>query len=114
MTNEAERWGGKKITIGGKEWLFAPLSIGAMKRFKDDIGKIGTSQDATEVMEVSIRIIAASLKRNYPDLTSEFIEEDIVDMSNFKELLTEVLAVSGYQKKEVTTPGKPAAEVAPT
>jgi hypothetical protein len=100
-TTDDERYGGKEVKIGGKTYLFAPISIGQMKRFMKAIEKIqGGDSTQEETLENSLAIIRASLQRNYPSMTGEWIEENIIDPTNLGSLFNVALEASGFKAGE--------------
>jgi hypothetical protein len=94
-----ERFEGKTVAIGGNKYIIPALSLGPLKRLRERIRKV-TTGDATEeeAQEVTSQAIYAALKRNYPEITLEFVEEEIVDLVNCRQLLGVVLNASGYVK----------------
>lgn len=83
---------GKEITLGGQQYIVAPLNGTAIKQYRKDINavKLGTLPD----IELVIKLAHASLKRNYPEITLEQVE-DIVDYGNYFTLWDALLNVSG-------------------
>jgi hypothetical protein len=98
--NNNERYGGKPFQVGGKTYLLAPLSIGAIKRYRQAIAKVtGGDTDLEEAFELGLSVIRSSLQRNYPELTAEVIEDEIVDGSNNLAMFWAVLEASGFKPK---------------
>jgi hypothetical protein len=91
---------GETVAIGGQAYVFAPLSLGAVKRFRAAIRKIqdgGATPD--ESLDTATAVIYASLARNYPTMTLEYMEENIVNIKNWSALFNVALGVSGYAKQ---------------
>jgi hypothetical protein len=110
MTETNERYGGTPISVGGVRYVMAPLSFGAMNRFRRTIDEILNGKvTGDDAMKAGFDVICASLRRNYPDLTPERIEEEIVDTVNFQSLFQTALEASGFKPK-----GKSSAESPPT
>jgi hypothetical protein len=95
---DQERYGGKPFVWGGKTYLLAPIGLGWMERTLENVKKISTGalgvEDSKERM---VEIINRSLQRNYPDMTPEFIREEILDITNMKEIYLLVLQASGLE-----------------
>jgi len=97
---------GVEIKLGGETLIVAPMNFKAIKRLAPVIQKIGGSgfrmEDFAEVQEV----IAASLRRNHPDLTDDFLSENL-DLGNVKPILEAVmLATGGKKTTEATKEGE--------
>lgn len=111
---ETERYGGKPFVWGGKIWLLAPIGLGHVERVIETTKKIATGQfSPDESKEEMVKIIYRSLRRNYPDLTDEYIRDEILDLTNMPTIYQLVLEASGLKP----TAGKGQAEsleVSPT
>jgi len=86
---------GKEVSIGGQTFTAAPLSFGTL----EDMGPfIDTLSGGVKFADLGkIRgLIKASLARNHPDITDEFLRDNL-DMANFKQILLDVLAASGAE-----------------
>lgn len=95
---DSERYGGKPFVWGGKTYLLAPIGLGHMERMIEMTNKIASGALTPEQSkEEMIKIINRSLMRNYPDLTPEYIREEILDLTNMKELYQLVLDASGLK-----------------
>src|SRR5271156_3917475 len=90
---------GIKIEIGAREWTVPPLTLGQLRRLAPELGKITAhaSMLDAEVIAAVIRVVAAALLRNYPDLAEETVEE-MLDLGNAGEVLNAVLAGSGLRR----------------
>jgi restriction endonuclease Mrr len=113
-SNDVERYGGVIFAVGKKEWMFAPLSIAAVKRFQKKVNDVTSGKiPQEEQMDVMLEVIGASLRRNYPDLTQELIEDVVIDSTNMRQLFDTVLVASGFKKQAISA-GKPEAGSSPT
>jgi hypothetical protein len=90
---------GTKIEIGAREWTVPPLTLGQLRRLAPELGKITAhaSMLDAEVIAAVIKVVAAALLRNYPDLAEETVEE-MLDLGNAGEVLNAVLAGSGLRR----------------
>jgi hypothetical protein len=94
-----ERYDGKPINVGGVTYLIPPLSLGALKRLREPVRKIMDGKATEEeAQDTTVAVIYAALKRNYPDLTQDFVADEIVDVANSRDLLLLALNASGYVK----------------
>jgi hypothetical protein len=92
---DTPKFDGKKITIGGTEYVIPPLSFRQLKTMSTEIKSLAVKgPDNTEIM---LRVIQAALSRNYPEMTLEQIEE-IVDLGNILEITQAVMGGSGFVK----------------
>ena len=83
---------GKEIALGGQTYVVAPLNAAATKQYRKEVNavKLGTLPD----IDLVTKLAYASLKRTYPDITMEKVE-DIVDYGNYFALWSALLNVSG-------------------
>ena len=61
---------GEKIVIGGKEYIFPDLTLGAMQKIQP---LMGASPESLSALKTSFCL---GLKRNYPDMTEEFLDDN--------------------------------------
>ena len=102
---------GVTITMGGRDWLVPPLTLGQLRRLMPRVRQL-TEIDASmsEVqIGVLVEIVAAALQRNYPDATAEIVE-NLLDLGNAGAVLNAVLTGSGLRLREdrlgeVSAPG---------
>jgi hypothetical protein len=97
------RYQGTEIDVGGEKYVFPPLSFGAAKQLRDEIEAIEKGVDNATAMDTVCRVVHAALSRNYPEITIETVENELVDFGNWRDLYFAVLAISGFEK---TSPGK--------
>jgi len=87
---------GVAVTMGRKEWIIPALSLGQIRRLTGKIegiakhGSMLTEQQVSDVCE----IVHAALKRNYPEVTIEDVEE-MVDMGNMRNVIKAVMGQAG-------------------
>lgn len=92
---------GNSKEIAGQTWIFAPAPLGTLERFQEQL----SSNDVP--VSVIVDMAHICLKRNYPDITREYVSDELLDMGNMEEVLSLVTKTSGL---EYTGTGKPAGE----
>lgn len=83
---------GKEISLGGVMRIVAPLNAAACKQYRDQIRTV--SAGGIPDIELVAKLAHCSLRRNYPDITLDEVE-DMVDYSNLFELWETLLNISG-------------------
>lgn len=95
---------GKKITVGGTDWVVPPMNFKQIKEHKtllESLGSLNPSDvKSTKLLEV-LPVILAAFQRNYPDMTMEKLEE-IVDYGNFKAAFEAAMGVEQGAAGKVT------------
>lgn len=89
--NQVDHPRGNSISIVGKKWIFAPLPLAAVERFQDVLNAGNVPVSAV------IDMGHISLKRNYPEITRDYVAEDLIDMANMQEVLETITQVSGLE-----------------
>jgi hypothetical protein len=97
---------GVKITLGENDYIVPPLTLGQLRSFKDQFKaveearkhatSIGSDQFFS-VVDGSLPIILAALRRNYPSLTQVQLEK-VIDLGNFQDVMQAVMAASGLKR----------------
>lgn len=80
---------GTEKQIAGYKLIFAPLPLGAIEKYQDQLS--GHNVPISTIIDVA----HISLKRNYPDITREFIADEVIDLANMEEVLSVVTGTSG-------------------
>ena len=107
----AEMIPGVMVAMGGQDWTVPPLTLGQLRRLMPKVREltaIGAQMGETQI-GVLVEIVAAALQRNYPDLTTETVE-NLLDLGNAGAVLNAVLTGSGLRPRErppgeATAPG---------
>src|SRR5260370_6666171 len=92
---------GVAIAMGGQEWVVPPLTLGQLRRLMPKVRQlteIGASMGEAQI-GVLVEIVAAALQRNYPDVTTENVE-NLLDLGNAAVVLNAVLTGSGLKPRE--------------
>ncbi len=101
--------GGAWVQIGGEEYRIPPLSLRAVIDLQNDVEtlqSISKSRPTSEQMDIVVRIVHSALARNYPDMLAKDVD-DMIDLSNYGEVLNQVLSIAGFKKATVgETPGE--------
>ena len=90
---------GKRITLGGREFVAPPVPFACMRRFADVF-----EGRASPTASVMADIVFAALKRNYPDLDQKTFEDECLDVGNLNFAFMAVMQASNA--KEDNPPGE--------
>lgn len=85
---------GATIELDGQEWTAPPLNFLQLQRLDPHIKTVTSGQFSTEWLASAVKIIHASLSRNYPELSEDDMAE-MLNMGNFNRALDAVLSTSG-------------------
>ena len=88
--NQVENPRGNPLKINGQFWIFAPLSLGAAEQLMPKLKNFDPN-DFALVADVAHK----SLKRNYPDITREFIADELLDIGHVNAVFEAVMGASG-------------------
>lgn len=87
---------GVTVTLGEVSYILPPLNMAGVKTLKGRIENIFSS--GVPDMEVVADAAFLSLKRNYPDITIDIVQEG-VDYGNFLDVFDAVMNTSGLVEK---------------
>jgi len=99
---EDVKFDGQEVKLGAKKYIVPSLSVKQAKLLWPQILELDkgiTIENLPTKWEIAIPIIHAALKRNYPNLSQEEVEE-FVDIKNLRQLLLIVSGQSGIQAGE--------------
>lgn len=93
---------GVSIKLGNEEYIVPPLSLKSLRLLSE---KLNTLQDLSglpspEQISVMTECIHHAIRRNYPDLTQEALE-DLLDLGNIQKVFPAVMSASGLDQKKV-------------
>jgi hypothetical protein len=89
---------GIEIELGGGTYVVPPLNFRALREHMDAIAGMTTGIPlSAEQIDRSVAIILAAMKRNYPEMTQDRLEE-LLDMANIKTVLPAILGASGFAR----------------
>jgi hypothetical protein len=91
---------GIEVAMGGRDWLIPPLTLGQLRRLMPKVRQlteIGASMGEPQI-GVLVEIVTTALQRNYPDLTTDTVE-NLLDLGNAGAVLNAVLTGSGLKPR---------------
>jgi hypothetical protein len=90
---------GVTIAMGGRDWIVPPLTLGQLRRLGPELGRITSRAGMLdgETISAVVKIVAAALRRNYPDIAEDAVEE-MLDLGNAAAVLEAVLTGSGLRR----------------
>lgn len=102
-----------KVTIGGTEYDTSPLNFKALKKVWPHVSKLTektgeeTMDDGFEAMDLAVIVIVSSLERKFPEVTIEFVEENLLttEIKGIQTAMYDTLRESGLLQ-EATPPGE--------
>jgi 1-deoxy-D-xylulose 5-phosphate reductoisomerase len=89
---------GVKIQMGGQDWLVPALTLGQLRRLREERKNLN-SGDEDKTLSAVCTIVATALSRNYPDMTEQRVEE-LIDLENRDRVVAAVLGNSGLKPGE--------------
>ena len=103
---ETTKYHGTAVTIGGRKLIIPSLSVKQFQAAYEDLRAPVTDEDAGTIarrFETFIPIIGIALRRNYPDITDEWLWDEF-DLFSFPLALRAVQAAAGLEA--VVEPGE--------
>lgn len=89
---------GVEIELGDETFTVPPLTFRAVREHIDAIAGMTTGLPlSAEQIDRSVALILAAMRRNYPDMTEDMLEERL-DMANIKIVLPAILGASGLKR----------------
>lgn len=89
------KYEGVSMKIGGRELVIPPLSLKQVQKLYPTIEALQKESDPLKSMEAVSLVVHAALKRNYPEMTLDEVD-DMLDLGNFKAVIETVMGVSGF------------------
>jgi hypothetical protein len=83
---------GIEMGLGGKQRIVPPMNAATVKQFRDKINSVGVN--ALPDIEIVSLIAYHSLKRNYPDITQEEVDE-FIDNGNMVKVWEAMMNLNG-------------------
>lgn len=93
------RIAGAPVSMGGEDWIVPALSFRQLRELKEPLGRLASGIDLNVSQDDVVVVVHAALSRNYPDLTCERVESELLDLSNMKEAIEAVMGQSGMVKR---------------
>lgn len=97
---------GITVEMDGKTMVVPPLSLGAMEQMQARLEAFEGGTDPQSIRTV-IDATHEAMKRNYPEITREFIAENL-DLGNMEDFMRAVMDVSGMNRKALEDANKAA------
>src|SRR6266566_5590059 len=94
---------GVSIPMAGQDWLIPPLTLGQLRRLLPKVHQlteIGASMGEAQI-GILVEIVAAALQRNYPEMTTDVVE-NLLDLGNASAVLNAVLTGSGLKPRGIS------------
>lgn len=110
--SDNERYEGTPVVVGDKTYIVPPLGLGKMRKYLPFIKQISAGEmDFSEEkhFDMPADIIYSSLVRNYPEMTREYMEDEVLNIGNLKTFIEAVCKTSGLVRGGKTS-GKAEAE----
>lgn len=82
---------GNEKTINGQKLIFAPLPLGALEKYQDELGS--GNLPFTSIVDLA----HISLKRNYPEIQREYVANELLDIANMNEVIELISKTSGLK-----------------
>lgn len=96
---DAVKFEGTAVMMGGREFVAPPLSFGQIKRLKPVLEGLDAAQKNggfnLDAIDGMVQVVHMALSRNYPDLTTEEVEE-MLDTANVMKVFAAIMGVSGF------------------
>lgn len=83
--------------FNGRKLVLAPLTMGALRQLLGRLKSFGRDM-GEEQIDTALDAVHASLLRNYPDITREQVETELLDAGNMFELVPLVSNQSGLNR----------------
>lgn len=100
MVKQVDNPRGTVLAIDGKDWYFAPLSLGALELLLPKLQNFN-EQDLGTVIDVAHK----SLKRNYPEITRTEVA-DMIYMDQLQDVMGAVMSVTGLKASSKDEPSQ--------
>lgn len=88
---------GPKITIGDREFVVPPANLKAIRARLASREKADAT--AQEKIDANVAFMLTTLRRNYPDLTEDFLLEHL-DTRNQMQIMAAIQEAAGFTKAE--------------
>ena len=85
---------GAAINLGGVDLILAPLNLDGVQAFGALQDELSAAKTFPDIAAVVSKMLALSLQRNYPDITTDQIT-NLLDTANVQTSMLELAKVSG-------------------
>lgn len=83
----------------GEKMVIPPLSLGALEVVQEKLSVFDGTVSKKSVDAV-VETVHLALIRNYPDITTDKIKNDLLDVANMLEVMRAVMDIGGLVRKE--------------
>lgn len=91
-------YAGEEFQFGKDTYTLAPLNFFFMRKNQAKLADFSAQKmSEDQIFDFTVEIVLASLKRNYPEMTQDFVEQNL-DMGNVQKVMPAVLGQSGFVK----------------
>jgi len=92
---------GIAVKIADKEYIIPPLNFAGTRKYIAAAKKLPGITDPEEQMSLMAEMVWLALRRNYPQMSIDDVE-DIVDFTNVQTIMDAIVEASGLKKSMVT------------
>lgn len=85
---------GVLFDFNGRKLVLAPLTLGPLRQLLGALKEFGTGNDPRH-LDTAADAVTASLQRNYPHITQEQVENELLDAGNIWEVVPIISNQSG-------------------
>jgi hypothetical protein len=90
---------GISVKLGGREFIVPPLNFKPLRRFLPIVQNLQNESDPIKLMDIYVDILHAAIRRNYPEMTRDDLEE-LLDFSNAPKVFQAIMGASGLKTGE--------------
>ncbi len=89
---------GIQVKMGGREFIIPPLNFSSLRKYLPKIQEMMAEKDPLKLLDINSEILLAALRRNYPELKIDELEE-LLDFKNVQEIIEALMEASGLKKQ---------------
>jgi hypothetical protein len=94
---QCEGYEGVDVMLGKFTYVAPPLTLRSLRALLPKIAALGASTvPSSDDFDTIVEVVHTTLKRNYPGLTAETVEDGL-DMKNINVVMGAILAASGLE-----------------
>ena len=82
----------------GEEMVVPPLTLGAMEVLQDSLMGYDGSVSRENIATIT-KATYSALKRNYPEITEDYVRNELLDLGNMLDVMQAVMDVGGLVRK---------------
>jgi len=89
---------GEEVVIAKRVWVVPQLSLKQAKTIQPRVNSM--QQGTLPTFQVIAEVVFAALKRNYPNLTMDLVEDQLLTVGNSISIFQQVMRVAGFKQGE--------------